>query len=168
MSRKLSELIKFAKDCLDTITYLYVNEVNLHRYFAIHHSTESSFNIRHGAHSIYFHTKAEDRLAHSMFEKGKTDYILFRSDGSDIKYISHQRGKAQFINHILPYITDLTDENYFQNSLIYNDSELKAMFILSYFKKYSEFQRISFEFASMKHFIKQVRILKNADKRNNR
>ncbi|AXC38889.1 UNVERIFIED_ORG: hypothetical protein [Escherichia phage CMSTMSU] len=68
-----------------------------------------------------------DGMINSLYECGKTDYISFRSWSERVMFLTPN-------GVVYPFLDDLSEESYFQNSLIYTEKELKMLFIMSYFK----------------------------------
>lgn len=154
MNRKYRENMKFAKECLETFDFIFDNNESLGHYFVITKEEDNRYKCQRLGYSIEL-SLMSDGLINSIYESGKTDYISFRSWSDNIMFLSPNGSKYQFIN-------DLSEESYFQNSLIYTDKELKMLFIMSYFKKYCKFKSLSFEISAMKVFIKNVKELKRA------
>lgn len=152
MNRKYRETMKFAKECLGAFDFIFDNKDSLGHYFVITKKEDKRYKCQRLGYSIEF-SLMRDGMINSLYESGKTDYISFRSWSEGVMYIRSN-------GNIYPFINDLSEESYFQNSLIYTEKELKMLYIMSYFKKYCKFTTLSFEISSMKVFIKNVKELK--------
>lgn len=152
MNRKYRETIKFAKECLETVDFIFDNKDALGRHFVITKKEDKRYKCQRLGYSIEFSLMI-DGMINSLYECGKTDYLSFRSWSEGIMFLR--------TNGVLyPFLDDLSEESYFQNSLIYTEKELKMLFIMSYFKKYCKFKSLAFEISAMKVFIKNVKELK--------
>ncbi|EMR6008091.1 hypothetical protein WJW27_004889 [Escherichia coli] len=152
MNRKYRETMKFTKECLEVVDFIFDNKDSLGHHFVITKKEDKRYKCQRLGYSIEF-SLMSDGMINSLYECGKTDYISFRSWSDNIMFLSPNGSKYPFLN-------DLSEESYFQNSLIYTEKELKMLFIMSYFKKYCKFKLLSFEISSMKVFIKNVKELK--------
>lgn len=154
MNRKYRDIMKFAKECLETVDFIDENKDSLGHYFLISKLNDNRYKCNRSTYSIIYSSTYKD-TSKSIYDMARTDYISYKDWEDKFRCIKSK-------NKEYLYLTDLSEESYFQHSLIYTEKELKMLFIMSYFKKYCKFNTLSFEFSSMKVFIKNVKELKRS------
>ncbi|VVZ34540.1 Uncharacterised protein [Escherichia coli] len=157
MNRKYRETMKFAMECLEVFEFINAHKDLLHRYIAISETDDHRYicsRIQDKIYKIVFSETYTD-TSNSLYDFARTDYVSYKSWSDSIKIVHKQ-------NTFYSFLTDISEESYFQNSLIYTEKELKMLYIMSYFKKYCKFNTLSFEISAMKVFIKNVKELKRA------
>lgn len=105
--------------------------------FTIHYSTDSS----------YFNTSA-------TYQYGRSDHVRYIKNRDSFDYYDNNYKLSK-----IEFSTDLSEEWFFQQSLIYDDRMLRAIYIMSYLKYHTDVEYIRLDLSEINKFQKFLRRL---------
>lgn len=154
--RKYNDAMRFARTSLDALTYLVLNEDKLPKEFDVRYPARDVMVTWHGAYSVSVSSVGDPSpYVASIFEKARTNYVYFAKNRNTVNFITKDRTLCK-----MQVLTDLSPENFFQQSLLYPEDAVLALFMISYYNLNSTIGSFSYEVADMKHFIKTLKGLK--------
>lgn len=104
--------------------------------------------------TIHYSTKNSNFKTAASYHCGRSDHIRYIKNRSDFSYYDNNYNLT-----LIEFSTDLSEEWFFQQSLIYDDKMLRAIYIMSYLKYCTDVEYIRLDLSEINKFQKFLRRL---------